>query len=598
MMDLMKGLKRTHYCGELSLENVGQEVVLMGWVHRRRDHGGLIFVDLRDREGIAQVVFNPEENQEFHQKAHQIRNEYVLAVRGKVRRRPEGTVNPDLKTGEIEVVGDELRVLNESRTPPFLIEDNLSVDEGVCLRYRFMDLRRPSLQRNLILRHKVARLVREYFDQQGFLEIETPCLTRSTPEGARDFLVPSRVNPGRFYALPQSPQLFKQLLMVSGFDRYFQIVRCFRDEDLRADRQPEFTQIDIELSFCDQEDIFKIIEGMMVAVFRGALGVELNPPFPRLIYQDAISCYGVDKPDVRFGLELREVSDLVKESRFKIFTEALEKEGVVKAINAKGCASFSRKEVDDLADWVTSQGGGGLAWVKVTSEGWNSPIAKFFNEAESSALSERMKAEEGDLLLFMAGSEKIVNETLGGLRILLGKKLKLVGDDQYNFVWITDFPLLEYDPDARRWVAVHHPFTSPRDEDIPLLDQEPGKVRAQAYDLVLNGSEIGGGSIRIHQREIQTKMFEKLGISPEERMNKFGFLLEALEYGAPPHGGIALGMDRLIMILCGADSIRDTIAFPKTQKAFCTLTEAPSEVDEDQLRELFIKLDLKKTNGK
>ncbi len=595
MMDSLKGLKRTNYCGELGPENVGQEVVLMGWVHRRRDHGGLIFIDLRDREGIAQVVFNPEVNREFHQKAHQLRNEYVLAVKGKVRRRPEGTVNPDLKTGEIEVTGDELRILNESRTPPFLLEDNLSVEENVRLRYRFMDLRRPGLQKNLILRHKVASIVRKYFNQQGFVEIETPFLTRSTPEGARDFLVPSRVNPGRFYALPQSPQLFKQLLMISGFDRYFQIVHCFRDEDLRADRQPEFTQIDVELSFCDQDDIFKTMEGMMVAVFEGALGVNLNAPFPRLTYQDAISRYGVDKPDIRFALELREVSDLVAKSRFKIFAEALEREGVVKAINAKGCASFSRKEVDELVDWVTGRGGGGLAWIRITTEGWQSPIAKFFSEAESSAISKRMEAEEGDLLLFMADSEKIVNETLGELRIHLGEKLKLIKNDQYNFVWITDFPLLEYDPDARRWVAVHHPFTSPRDEDIPLLEQEPGKVRAQAYDLVLNGSEIGGGSIRIHQREIQTKIFEKLGISPEEGAKKFGFLLEALEYGAPPHGGIALGMDRLVMILCGADSIRDTIAFPKTQKAFCPLTEAPSGVDADQLRELFIKLDLKKT---
>ncbi|UCD83993.1 MAG: aspartate--tRNA ligase, partial [Deltaproteobacteria bacterium] len=563
-----------------------------------RDHGGLIFIDLRDREGIAQVVFNPEVDRELHQKAHRLRNEYVLAVRGKVRRRPEGTVNPDLKTGEVEVVGDELRVLNESRTPPFLVEDVISADESVRLRYRFMDLRRPGLQKNLVLRHKVSGLVRQYLDQQGFVEIETPVLTRSTPEGARDFLVPSRVNPGRFYALPQSPQLFKQLLMISGFDRYFQIVHCFRDEDLRADRQPEFTQVDMELSFCDQDDIFRIVEGMTAAVFRGTLGIELTTPFPRLTYQEAISRYGVDKPDVRFGFELRRVSDLVRECKFKVFAEALEREGVVKAINAKGCASFSRKELDEMTDWVVSQGGGGLAWVKITPEGWQSPIAKFFSDTERSDLSERIGADAGDLILFGAGSGKIVNETLGELRIQLGKKLKLIEDNKYDFVWITDFPLLEYDPDTRRWVAVHHPFTAPRDEDIPQLDQEPGKVRAQAYDLVLNGNEIGGGSIRIHQRELQMKMFEKLGISPEEGEKKFSFFLEALEYGAPPHGGIALGLDRLIMILCGADSIRDTIAFPKTQKAFCPLTEAPSEVDGDQLRELFIKLDLKKPNGK
>ncbi|MFB0505224.1 MAG: aspartate--tRNA ligase [Thermodesulfobacteriota bacterium] len=590
MVDFLGDLRRTDYCGSLRPSDEGREVVLMGWVQRRRDHGGVIFVDLRDREGIIQVVFNPEINPEIHAKAHRIRSEFVLAVKGEVTMRPAESINPDLDTGEIEVLTKELRILSASENPPFLIEDNGEISENVRLRYRYLDLRRPRLQRNLILRHKVAKAVRTYLDGQGFLEIETPVLTRSTPEGARDYLVPSRVNPGRFYALPQSPQLFKQLLMVSGLDRYYQIVRCFRDEDLRMDRQPEFTQIDIEMSFVGVEDIQRTMEGMMAFIFREVLDLDLPMPFPVLGYEEALDRYGTDKPDIRFGLELKEISDLVGESGFGIFREVIEEGGIVKGTAVEGGASLSRSEVDNLVGFVQGLGAQGLIWVKVVPEGWQSPIAKFFEGSSRNAITERMAAGEGDLLLFVAGDRGIVNHTLANLRLHLGGKLDLIPSETYRFVWVRDFPLLEFSQEERRYVAVHHPFTAPKDEDIPLLEDHPEEVKAKSYDLVLNGIEIGGGSIRNHIMEVQSMVFRKLGIGEEEAKERFGFLMEALRYGPPPHGGIAFGFDRIVMILSGSESIREVIAFPKTQKATCPLTEAPTEVDPKQLDELSIKV--------
>jgi aspartyl-tRNA synthetase len=590
LIDILGDWKRSHFCGNISAADIGKEVCLMGWVQRRRDHGGLIFIDLRDRQGIAQLALDPDRDPEAHAKAERVRSEYVVAVRGIVSARPEGTVNPKMATGEVEVEVKELRILNSSETPPFMIEDNVEVAENIRLKHRYLDLRRPSLQNNLILRHKVAQIVRNYLDDTGFLEVETPVLTKSTPEGARDYLVPSRVNPGMFYALPQSPQLFKQLLMVSGFDRYYQIVKCFRDEDLRADRQPEFTQIDCELSFVDRQDIMAIMEGMIAKVFRETLGVELTLPMLRITYTEALARFGVDNPDMRFDLELVEISNLAKDCGFKVFADAVKKGGIVKLLNAKQCASFSRKEIDDLTDFVKIYGAKGLAYVKVQEDGsWQSPIAKFFTDKEISLIDEAAGSQPGDLLLFAADTFKIANESLGRLRGLLGQKLGLARKDDFRFVWVTDFPLLEWDGEARRHVAVHHPFTAPLDEDIALLDGDPGSARAKAYDLVLNGSEIGGGSIRIHNRDIQNKMFSLMGITAEEAEEKFGFLLGALSYGAPPHGGIAFGLDRLMMILTGSDSIRDVIAFPKTQKATCLLSEAPGEVDDKQLRELSIR---------
>ena len=562
----------------------------MGWVQRRRDHGGLIFIDLRDREGIVQLALDPDRDLASHKKAEQVRNEFVVAARGKVSPRPEGTVNPKMKTGEIEIEVTELKILNRSETPPFMLDEHSEVAENIRLKYRFLDLRRPELQQKLLMRHRVARTVRNYLGEHGFIEVETPVLTKSTPEGARDYLVPSRVNPGNFYALPQSPQLFKQLLMVSGFDRYFQIVKCFRDEDLRADRQPEFTQIDCELSFVDREAVMSVMEGMIATVFKEALGVEISLPMPRLTYAEAMDRFGVDNPDLRFDMELVSLTELVRASQFKVFADVAANGGLVKALNAKGCATFSRKELDDLTDFVKIYGAKGLAWVKVTEEGWQSPIAKFFSGAELDALNDALNAEVGDLLLFVADTARITNEALGRLRGHLGQKLGLTAKDDYRFSWVTDFPLLEWDGEERRHVAVHHPFTAPLEEDIPLLDSEPGKARAQAYDLVLNGSEIGGGSIRIHDQSVQSRMFKLLGIEEEEAREKFGFLLDALSFGAPPHGGIAFGLDRLMMILTGADSIRDVIAFPKTQKATCLLSEAPNEVDEKQLQELAIRI--------
>ena len=583
-------MRRTHTCNQLSAEDVGRDVVLAGWALRRRDHGGVIFVDLRDREGITQVVFNPEVDEAVHQKAREIRSEYVLCIRGRVEKRPEGMANPNLATGEIEILVSELRILNAAKTPPFMIEDEVEVSESLRLKFRHLDLRRPLLQQNIIRRHKASVSVRNYLVNNGFLEIETPVLTRSTPEGARDYLVPSRVNPGLFYALPQSPQLFKQLLMISGFDRYYQIVRCFRDEDLRADRQPEFTQIDMELSFVGEEDVMAVAEGLMAALFKDVLDKSLVTPFPRLSYDEAMDRYGLDKPDVRFGLELKDVSDIVAVSGFKVFADSVKKGGMVKALNAKGCMDFSRKEIDDLTALAAVYQARGLAWIKVREDGWQSPIVKFFTEDEKSSLAQRLDMQLGDLVFFVADKTKIVNEALGHLRNHLGKRLNLISEAQFAFVWVTRFPMLEYDETEKRYQAMHHPFTSPLEEDYDRLQDEPLAVRSRAYDLVLNGSEIGGGSIRIHQKDLQEKVFEALGMERESYEEKFGFLLSALESGAPPHGGIAFGFDRLVMILCGQSSIRDVIAFPKTQKAACLLTNAPSAAGKAQLDELFIRV--------
>jgi aspartyl-tRNA synthetase len=590
LADLLGEMRRTHHCCELSAVDVGKEVVLMGWVQRRRDHGGVIFVDLRDKEGMTQVVFNPDRNPEVHAKAHVIRSEYVLGVRGTVTARPEGMQNPNLKTGEIEVMVDELRILNVAQTPPFPIEENVEVSELIRLKHRHIDLRRPQFQKNIVLRHKAAATVRQYLNSQGFLDIETPVLTKSTPEGARDYLVPSRVNPGQFYALPQSPQLFKQLLMISGFDRYYQIVRCFRDEDLRADRQPEFTQIDMEMSFVGEEDVMAIAEGLMAAVFKEVLGLEIKTPFPRLPYDEAMARYGLDKPDLRFGLELKDLSDIVKDSGFKVFATVVKNGGIVKALNAKGCVDFSRKEIDDLTEFVGIYRAKGLAWIKVKEDEWQSPIAKFFTAEEKAAMAERLDMKPGDLVFFVADQPKVTNEALGHLRNHLAEKLGLINENEFNFLWVTLFPLMEYDEEAKRYQALHHPFTSPTEEDYALLETNPLAAKSRAYDLVLNGSEVGGGSIRIHRLDLQKKVFEALGMGPEEYEEKFGFLLNALDSGAPPHGGIAFGFDRLTMILCGQSSIRDVIAFPKTQKAACLLTQAPSEAAPAQLEELSLRV--------
>jgi aspartyl-tRNA synthetase len=590
LSDILGEMRRTHNCYELGADDVGREVVLMGWVQRRRDHGGVIFVDLRDREGITQVVFNPELDKKVHEKAHAIRNEYVIGVRGRVEKRPEGMVNPNILTGEIEVLVTELIILNTAKTPPFLIEDTVDVSENIRLKYRHLDLRRPHLQKNIILRHKASASIRQYLNNHGFVDIETPVLTRSTPEGARDYLVPSRVNPGQFYALPQSPQIFKQLLMISGFDRYYQIVRCFRDEDLRADRQPEFTQIDLEMSFVGEDDVMRISEGMIAALFKDVLGKTINFPFERLTYDEAVARFGLDKPDTRFGLELKDISDIVKGSGFKVFSSVVEKGGLVKALNAKGCIDFSRKEIDDLTELVAVYRAKGLAWIKVREDAWQSPIAKFFTENEKEALASRLEMEAGDLVFFVADRPKIVNEALGHLRNHLGKRLGLIDENEFRFAWITHFPLLEYDETEKRNQALHHPFTAPFEEDYPLLNDDPLSVRSRAYDLVLNGCEIGGGSIRNHQKYIQEKVFKALGMDRETYEEKFGFLLSALDSGAPPHGGIAFGFDRLVMLLCGGSSIRDVIAFPKTQKASCILTNAPAEAGKAQLDELSLKI--------
>lgn len=584
--------KKTHDCGCLRISDVGQEVVLSGWVNVRRDHGGLIFVDLRDREGITQVVFNPQIDDAAHIIAHQLRSEYVIAVKGVVQARPLGTVNPNLITGQIEVLVYEVEILNTSKTPPFEIEDKLDASEDLRLRYRYLDLRRPKIQKNLIFRHHLCQKIREFLDRHRFIEIETPFLIKSTPEGARDYLVPSRVNPGRFYALPQSPQLFKQILMIAGFDRYFQIVRCFRDEDLRADRQPEFTQLDIEASFIDEEEIFELVEGLVVYIFREVLKREIQRPFFRLKYKEAMERFGTDKPDTRFGLEIVDVTEIVKESDFQVFKRAIEKGGQVKGIKVSSLEDISKGEIDYLTSLATLYGAKGLAYFKVKEGRCDSPIAKFFDADIQRRILDSLKAEEGDLLLFVADDFRIVSESLGNLRLHLGKRLNLIPDGTFEFLWVIHHPLVEYDEEEERFKAMHHPFTSPLAEDFPSLEKNPLEVRARAYDLILNGVEIGGGSIRIHQEEIQKQIFGLLGISPREAEEKFGFLLEAFTYGAPPHGGIALGLDRLLRIMLNLDSIREVIAFPKTQSATCLMTGAPFEATQQQLKELNIRLDL------
>ena len=583
---------RSHYCGDLRVSDVGTEVVLAGWCQTRRDHGGVIFVDLRDYTGLTQVVFKLEINEDAHQEADRIRGEYVLAIRGKVAHRIEGNVNAKLQTGAIEVLVETLEILNPSQTPPYILENREAVDEKHRLTHRFLDLRHPTLQNNLMLRSQAMQVVRNYFTQeQRFFEVETPILTKSTPEGARDYLVPSRVSPGQFYALPQSPQLFKQLLMVSGYDRYLQIARCFRDEDLRGNRQPEFTQIDLELSFTRPEEIFGLIEGMFAQLFQETIGVEVETPFPRMSYDEAMERFGSDAPDLRFGMELTDISDIAGGCELKVFSEVIAKGGSVKAICVPNGADLSRKDLDNLTDFARIYGAKGMAWIKRNPDGWQSPIAKFFTAEQQQALQERVGLGVGDLVLFCADQPKIVYDTLGNLRKELARRRNLIDDSVYRFVWITDFPLFEYSETDKRWAATHHPFTMPNLEDLEQFgESDPGKVRSIAYDVALNGVEVGGGSMRIHREDIQSRVFQLLKLTEEEIASKFGFLMNALSYGAPPHGGIALGFDRIMMFLLKTDSIRDVIAFPKTQKASCLMTTAPSDVDSAQLDELHIRV--------
>ncbi|MFC3883045.1 aspartate--tRNA ligase [Bacillus songklensis] len=587
---------RTYYCGEITEKAIGESIKLKGWVQKRRDLGGLIFIDLRDRTGIVQVVFNPDVSAEALKIAENVRNEFVLHIEGKVIAREEGTVNANLKTGRIEVQAEEIVILNKAKTPPFMIENKADVAEDVRLKYRYLDLRRPVMFETMKMRSDLTKTIRNYLDDNGFLDVETPILTKSTPEGARDYLVPSRVHPGEFYALPQSPQIFKQLLMVSGFERYYQIARCFRDEDLRADRQPEFTQVDIETSFLTQDEIIELAENMMVKVMKDVKGIDVPAPFPRMAYDEAMSRYGSDKPDTRFEMELVDLSEFVKDCGFKVFSGAVQNGGQVKAINVKGAAAnYSRKDIDGLQEYAAVYGAKGLAWLKVEEDGLKGPIAKFFNEEEQKQFIEALEASTGDLLLFVADKKSVVADSLGALRLKLGKDLGLIDEAKFNFLWITDWPLLEYDEEEGRYYAAHHPFTMPVRQDLEYLDTDPGKVRAQAYDLVLNGYELGGGSLRIYERDIQEKMFQVLGFTLEQAYEQFGFLLEAFEYGTPPHGGIALGLDRLVMLLAGRTNLRDTIAFPKTASASCLLTEAPGEVSAAQLAELHLETRVKKS---
>ncbi|KAA0965387.1 aspartate--tRNA ligase [Sporosarcina sp. ANT_H38] len=582
-------MKRTHYSGELTEEVIGQTVTLQGWVQKRRDLGGLIFVDVRDRSGIVQAVFNPSFSSEAIVTADKLRNEFVIELTGLVVERAAGQKNPLLKTGSIEIQVTELNIVNEAKNPPFMIEDETDVNEEIRLKYRYLDLRRPKLANTFKMRSDITKTVRNFLDDEGFFEVETPILTKSTPEGARDYLVPSRVHEGEFYALPQSPQLFKQMLMVSGFDRYYQIARCFRDEDLRADRQPEFTQIDMEMSFMSIEDIIELNERLMQKVMKDVKGIDVQIPFKRLPYDEAMGRYGSDKPDTRFGLELTDVSEVVKDSSFKVFTAAIEAGGQVKLINVKGVAdSYSRKDIDALGEFAAVYGAKGLAWLKVDAEGLKGPIAKFFEGEEGEGLKAAADAEVGDLLLFVADKKKVVADTLGALRTKLGKDHDLIDESKFNFLWVTEWPLFEYNEEARRFQAAHHPFTMPA--DVEELVASPETVKAQAYDLVLNGYELGGGSLRIYKRDVQEKMFEALGFSKEQANEQFGFLLEAFDYGTPPHGGIAFGLDRIVMLLSGSTNLRDTIAFPKTASASCLLTSAPDRVDETQLTELGIRV--------
>ena len=587
-------LKRTHKCTMVGENDTGTEVVLMGWVNKRRDHGGVIFCDLRDISGMIQIVFEHGSTADTIFKiAESIRSEYVIAIKGTVRKRDEDRINPNIKTGTIEVVAHELTIFSESETPPIYIEEGIDTNEAVRLKYRYLDLRRPDMQKNLILRSKAAKVIRDFFYENEFLEIETPVLTKSTPEGARDYLVPSRVHPGKFYALPQSPQLFKQLLMVAGYDRYYQIVKCFRDEDLRSDRQPEFTQIDIEMSFVDRDDVIAMNEKFLKKLFWETLGVDVKLPMKRLTYQEAMDRYGSDKPDTRFGLELCDLSDIFDDCGFKVFSDAIAKGGSVRAINAKGCGEkLSRREIDALGEAVKAYGAKGMAWISVEKDALKSPITKYLSDESVAAMLKKLEAEPGDLLLFAADVNKIVYDTLGFLRLQIARKLDYIKEDTYDFVWVTEFPLLEYDATLKRWSAMHHPFTAPADEDIGLLETDPGKARAKAYDIVLNGNEIGGGSIRIHDTQLQKKMFNLLGFSDEQAKQRFGFLLDAFRYGTPPHGGIAYGLDRIVMIMTNSQSIRDVIAFPKVKDASCLMTDAPSVVDEKQLKELYVKTDL------
>ncbi|MDC0188286.1 aspartate--tRNA ligase [bacterium] len=584
-------LKRTHFCGDLREENLGQEVILTGWCQTRRDHGGVIFIDLRDYTGITQVVFKKEISESAHNLADTIRGEFVLAVRGKVENRIEGNVNPKLPTGQIEILVEQLDILNKSQTPPYVLETRSSVDEKLRLTYRFLDMRDPELQNNLMLRSKALQIVRNYYTSHRFFEIETPILTKSTPEGARDYLVPSRVNPGMFFALPQSPQLFKQLLMISGYDRYMQLARCFRDEDLRGNRQPEFTQIDLELSFTEPEEIFGLTEGLMVELFKEIMGLEIDIPFPRLTYQQAMEDYGSDAPDIRFELKLKDISDIASECELRVFNEVVKKGGIVKAICVPGGAAFSRKELDDLTEYSKIFGAKGMAWIKSNQDGWQSPIGKFFTDTQKKDLEERVGLNHGDLVLFCADKEKIVYDTLGNLRKEIARRRGLVDQNEFRFVWVTDFPLFEYSDEEKSYTSSHHPFTMPDLDDLEKYgENEPEKIRSRAYDIVLNGVELGGGSIRIHKKDIQQKVFSLLNLSNQEIENKFGFLMQALTYGAPPHGGIALGFDRIMMFLLKTESIRDVIAFPKTQKAGCLMTDAPSVVDTEQLDDLHIRV--------
>ncbi|MFN8671904.1 MAG: aspartate--tRNA ligase [Candidatus Sericytochromatia bacterium] len=594
----MLTLSRTHGCGELSKEDEGKEIVLMGWVDTRRDLGGVVFIELRDRSGIIQVVFSPEINNDFHELSSKLRSEFVIAVKGKLRKRPDDSLNENVKNGDIEVYADYLEILNSAKTPPFEIKDDLNVEEVLRLKYRYLDLRRPSMQNRLKLRHKITQYVRNYMDNKGFYEIETPMLTKRTPEGARDYLVPSRVHPGEFYALPQSPQIFKQILMVAGYEKYFQIARCFRDEDLRADRQPEFTQIDIEMSFIKQEDILNLIEDLMLKMIKEFKGLEL-PPIKRMTYQDAMDLYGSDKPDIRFGMELIDLSNVMEKSNFNAFADVVKNGGKVKALKLEKMSDISRNELDNLKAKSMKMGAKGLAWIIYNEDGSvKSAISKFFTEAEMEEIKTTAKIQNGDVLLIVADTYDVVANVLGRFRLDFGKKLGLIDESKFSLLWVVDFPLLEWDADDKRWAAKHHPFTSPKPEHLELLDTDPGKCMANAYDLVLNGYELGGGSIRIHRKDVQKKMFSVLGMTDDEAKKKFGFLMDAFEYGAPPHGGLALGLDRIVMLFSGCDNIRDVIPFPKTQTATCLMTNAPGEVEPKLMKELSIRSTVVKEENK